>query len=63
MSGRDIVARIASAREPLRITTARWTTPDGASVEGTGVVPDIALELAPDLTVPELVDAVLSVGA
>ena len=47
----------------LRITTARWTTPDGASVEGTGVVPDIALELAPDLTVPELVDAVLSVGA
>jgi len=43
----------------LRVTTARWTTPDGASVEQTGVVPDVFLELGSDLTVPELVDAAI----
>ncbi len=47
----------------LRVTTARWTTPDGASVAETGVVPDVQLELGPDLTVPELVDlAVAAAG-
>ena len=47
----------------LRVTTARWTTPDGASVADTGVVPDVLLELGPDLTVPELVDlAVAAAG-
>ena len=46
----------------LRITTDRWTTPDGASVEGTGVVPDFALDLPSDLTVPELVDAAIAVA-
>lgn len=44
----------------LRVTTARWTTPEGASVEGTGVVPDVFLELGSDLTVPELVDAAIA---
>ena len=44
----------------LRVTTARWTTPEGASVEGTGVVPDVLLELGPDLTVSELVDAAVA---
>ena len=46
----------------LRVTTARWTTPDGSSVEGTGVVPDVVLDLGPDLSVPELVDAAISAG-
>jgi carboxyl-terminal processing protease len=44
----------------LRVTTDRWTTPAGTSVEGTGVVPDVFLEMDPDLTVPELVDAALA---
>jgi carboxyl-terminal processing protease len=44
----------------LRVTTARWTTPDGVSVAETGVVPDVHLELGPDLTVPELVDLAVS---
>lgn len=47
----------------LRVTTALWTTPGGASVAGNGVVPDVLLELGPDLTVPELVDlAVAAAG-
>ena len=47
----------------LRVTTALWTTPDGASVAQNGVVPDVLLELGPDLTVPELVDlAVAAAG-
>lgn len=44
----------------LRVTTSRWTTPDGNSVAQTGVVPDVQLELGPDLTVPELVDLAIS---
>ena len=44
----------------LRITISRWTTPAGASVEGTGVLPDVPLDLGPDLTVPELVDAAIA---
>ena len=39
----------------LRVTTAAWTTPDGASVAGTGVMPDVQLDFGPDLTVPEVV--------
>jgi carboxyl-terminal processing protease len=47
----------------LRVTTALWTTPDGASVAENGVVPDVLLELGPDLTVPQLVDlAVAAAG-
>jgi carboxyl-terminal processing protease len=47
----------------LRVTTAFWTTPDGASVAENGVVPDVLLELGPDLTVPEIVDlAVAAAG-
>jgi carboxyl-terminal processing protease len=46
----------------FRVTTSRWTTPDGASVEGTGVVPDVLLDLGSELTVSELVDAAVSVG-
>jgi carboxyl-terminal processing protease len=44
----------------LRVTISRWTTPAGASVEGTGVLPDVQLDLGPDLSVPELVDAALA---
>ena len=47
----------------LRVTTSRWTTPDGASVEETGVVPDVQLELGPELTVAELVDAAVSAAS
>jgi carboxyl-terminal processing protease len=47
----------------LRVTTAFWTTPEGASVAATGVVPDVLLELGPDLTVPEVVElAVAAAG-
>ena len=47
----------------LRVTTARWTTPDGASVAQTGVVPDVQLELGPELTVSEVVElAVAAAG-
>ncbi|MGH8958829.1 MAG: S41 family peptidase [Acidimicrobiia bacterium] len=43
----------------LRLTIATWTTPDGASVAGTGVVPDVALTLDPTADVAAVVDAVL----
>ena len=47
----------------LRVTTAFWTTPEGASVAATGVIPDVLLELGPDLTVPEVVEqAVAAAG-
>ncbi|MGH8927118.1 MAG: S41 family peptidase, partial [Acidimicrobiia bacterium] len=44
----------------LRVSISRWVTPDGASVEGIGVTPNITLDLAPDLAVPELVEAVVA---
>jgi carboxyl-terminal processing protease len=44
----------------LRVTTARWTTPSGASVESTGVVPDVIVELDSELTIPDLVEAAIS---
>ena len=44
----------------LRVTTDRWTTPEGASVEGSGVVPDVLLDFGPDLTIEELVDTAVS---
>jgi carboxyl-terminal processing protease len=43
----------------LRLTIATWTTPDGASVAGTGVVPDVALTLDPAADVATVIDAVL----
>ena len=44
----------------LRITTDLWTTPNGASVAETGVIPDVVLDLGPDLTVEELVAAAVA---
>jgi carboxyl-terminal processing protease len=44
----------------LRVTTARWTTPSGASVQPTGVVPDVIVELDSELTIPDLVEAAIS---
>jgi C-terminal processing protease CtpA/Prc len=44
----------------LRVTTERWTTPEGASVQESGVVPDVLLELGRDLTVEELVNTAIS---
>ena len=44
----------------LRLTIATWTTADGASVAGTGVVPDVALTVDPTSDVASVVDAVLS---
>jgi carboxyl-terminal processing protease len=46
----------------LRLTIATWTTPEGASVAGTGVIPDVALELGPDASPGDLVAAALSVA-
>ncbi|MGQ0848704.1 MAG: S41 family peptidase [Actinomycetota bacterium] len=40
----------------LRVSIATWTTPSGASVAGTGVVPDLNVELEPELTAAELVE-------
>jgi carboxyl-terminal processing protease len=44
----------------IRLTVATWTTPNGASVAGTGVVPDVALTLDPDASIASVVEAVLS---
>ena len=44
----------------LRVTTDRWTTPEGASVEGSGVVPDVLHDFGPDPTIDELVNTALS---
>lgn len=44
----------------LRVTTAEWTTPDGVSVAQSGVAPDFSVELGPELTVEELVEAALA---
>jgi carboxyl-terminal processing protease len=46
----------------LRLTIATWTTPQGASVAGTGVVPDVALELDPSAIPETVVEAVLAVS-
>lgn len=42
----------------LKLTIARWVTPDGHDFGGTGIRPDIELDLAGDLTAPELVTSV-----
>ncbi|HEY7582866.1 MAG TPA: S41 family peptidase [Acidimicrobiia bacterium] len=44
----------------LRLTIATWTTADGASVAGTGVVPDVVLSVDPTADVASVVSAVLS---
>jgi carboxyl-terminal processing protease len=46
----------------LRLTIATWTTPQGTSVAGTGVVPDVALELDPSAIPETVVEAVLAVS-
>lgn len=43
----------------LRVTVARWVTPEGASVAGRGVLPDVEVEVPPDATPSEVVDLVL----
>ena len=43
----------------LRLSIATWTTADGASVAGSGVVPDVALTIDPSADVATVVDAVL----
>jgi C-terminal peptidase prc len=44
----------------LRVTTSEWTTPGGATVAGVGVQPDIELDLGPELTVEQVIAAVLA---
>jgi carboxyl-terminal processing protease len=46
----------------LRLTTAEWTTPGGASVAEGGLKPDVDLELANDLAIEDLVDTVIAVA-
>lgn len=43
----------------LKVTTARWLTPDGLDFGGSGVIPDVALDLGQDATPAEVVAAVL----
>lgn len=43
----------------LRVTVARWVTPEGSTVAGGGVVPDVVVEIPPDATPEEVVDLVL----
>ncbi len=45
----------------LKLTIARWLTPDGHDFGGTGVTPDVPLDVA-DLTPDELVEAVVDPG-
>lgn len=45
----------------LKLTIARWLTPDGLDFGGSGVTPDVSLEVT-DLTVDELVAAVAGTG-
>lgn len=45
----------------LKLTIARWLTPGGHDFGGTGVTPDVPLDVA-DLTPEELVDAVVDPG-
>ena len=44
----------------LRLSIATWTTPGGASVAGTGVVPDVSLVVDPTLSPEAVVEAVLA---
>jgi carboxyl-terminal processing protease len=44
----------------LHLTEGTWTTPAGASVAGTGVIPDIHAEIGSHLSTVEVVEAVLS---
>jgi carboxyl-terminal processing protease len=43
----------------LRVTVARWVTPEGSTVAGVGVVPDVIVEIPPDASPEEVVDLVL----
>lgn len=43
----------------LKLTIARWLTPDGHDYGGTGITPDISAEIPEELTAAEIVDEVL----
>lgn len=43
----------------LRVTVARWVTPDGVSVARDGVVPDVQVEIPSEASPAEVVDLVL----
>jgi carboxyl-terminal processing protease len=49
----------------LELTVARWTTPDGRSVDGTGLVPDIevAAGLAPEVAVQRATEVLTGLRA
>lgn len=42
----------------LRVTIARWTTPEGTSVANTGLTPDDMVEIPEDLSTEELIELV-----
>ena len=58
--GKNLVQETAELRNGglLRLTTATWTTPAGASVAPDGLQPDITLEWPQDLDIPGLVELV-----
>ena len=43
----------------LYVTVARWATPDGVTVGGGGLVPDVELDLGMDVSIEEVVDIAL----
>jgi carboxyl-terminal processing protease len=43
----------------LRVTIARWTTPDGETVAVTGLEPDLVLDIPADASASQIVDLVL----
>lgn len=44
----------------LKLTIARWLTPDGLDFGGVGVTPDVAMDLEANLDAEEVVEAVLA---
>jgi len=47
----------------LKLTIARWLTPDGHDFGGDGITPDVTAELPETLTIPELVAQVTDTAA
>lgn len=45
----------------LKLTIARWLTPDGRDFGGSGITPDVEMELPPSLTASEVVERVTAV--
>lgn len=60
--GKNVVQNVYELRNGgiLRVTISEWTTPGGATVAGVGVQPDVELDLGSELTVEQVIEAVLA---